>query len=522
MLAFFPTPYPDELLYSICARYHRRSGHANVGHTMREWFGNRQAAAVVDLPTRLHSIVDQLPSQTLNTAMTIINCHTMFPLYRPFLPRNRIKRVLRLMTGESGPGNVHMTIGQTARGGLPLKYLRFCPSCISDDEFDYGEAYWHRSHQIPGVRVCNRHEAWLMESDVAVGGFCSRQVLVPLGPGVPAHRELLDEKRYFGHHSWLAKTAYSLLNDSRYEQAVGHLELRRRCIYSLHRQGLASAGGRIEAQRLMTSFLAYYGEEFLAGLHCSGVLRHTDNWVLTLLRKYRKASHPLQHLLVIRFLGIEIEDLLLGTPTRQRRIVVTPRQRSQRRPSKPTSGIEANLSKETTELNSRRRSWQNISKAHPNLGTKALRQLRRADYAWLYRNDRAWLKEHSPKHARPASKLRIDWQERDAHLSGQIEQVAEALKRMPGRPIRITIARITKGLGQMSSLCKKLDRLPETRTALAAVVETRAAFVIRRMQWAMDQLQQYGESVVAYKIERKAGVRPVKAREKFKVTAVGA
>jgi hypothetical protein len=26
MLSFFPTPYPDEILYSVFARYHARSG----------------------------------------------------------------------------------------------------------------------------------------------------------------------------------------------------------------------------------------------------------------------------------------------------------------------------------------------------------------------------------------------------------------------------------------------------------------------------------------------------------------
>lgn len=517
MIPFFPTPYPDELLYSICARYHQRSGHTSVGQTMREWFGSRQAAAVVDLPTRLQSVLDQLSPQTLHTARSLINSHTMFPLYRPFLPKNRVKRILRMMAGESRPGNVHMTAGQTASGVLPLKYLRFCPSCISDDELEYGEAYWHRSHQLPGVRVCNLHESWLVDSDIAVGGFCSRQALVPLGPKVQAHPEVLNEERYFCHHSWLAKTAYCLLNDPCYEQAIGHLELRRRYIYSLHRQGLASAAGRIEAQKLMGGFLKCYGEDFLAGLHCGSTRYHSDTWLLTLVRKYRKTSHPLHHLLLVKFLGFDIEDLLLGKPTREKRVDVKTGQRSQKQPSKRTSGDEANLVNNAAELERRRDYWLNISKAHPDLGTKALRQLQRADYAWLYRNDRTWLKEHSPKQAPLVPKKRIDWQERDVHLSRLIEQVAEAIKLLPGRPNRITTARITKGLGHMASQCKKLDRLPEARTVLTAVVETKAEFVIRRMHWAVEQLQQYGEPIRAYKVEKKAGLRPVRARDNAKL-----
>lgn len=512
MLAFFPTPYPDELLYSICARYHQRSGHTNVGHTMREWFGSRQAAAVVDLPTRLHSIVDQLPPQTLHTAMTLVNCHTMFPLYRPFLPMNRVKRILRLMDGEC-TGNVHMTVGQTSSPVLPLKYLRFCPSCMNDDDRDYGESYWHRSHQLPGVRVCNRHESWLVDSDIRVGGCCSRQSLVPLGPGVAALQELLHEERHFCHHSWLAKAAHCLLNDRIYEQAIGHLKLRKRYLYSIYRRGMASAAGRLEANEFIESFLKYYGEEFLASLHCGGAMHRTDTWLLTLVHKYRKTSHPLHHLLLIRYLGLETDALLLGKSTRQQRVDLRTGKRSLNQPSKPTSGEDAHLVNKAVELEHRRGNWQNFSRAHPDLGTKALRQVMRADYAWLYRNDRTWLKENSPKQAPAVPKGRIDWQERDAQLSRVIVQAAEAIKQLPGRPDRITVARIAKGLGQMASLCKRLDRLPESRIAFAAVVETKAEFAIRRMHWAVGQLQQQGEPMKAYKIVRKAGLRPLKEQE---------
>ena len=39
MLQYFPTPYPDELWYSILGRYHVRSGNQNSATTLRELFG---------------------------------------------------------------------------------------------------------------------------------------------------------------------------------------------------------------------------------------------------------------------------------------------------------------------------------------------------------------------------------------------------------------------------------------------------------------------------------------------------
>ena len=38
MLGSFPTPYPDELLYSVVARYHIRSGNKSFRQTHEELF----------------------------------------------------------------------------------------------------------------------------------------------------------------------------------------------------------------------------------------------------------------------------------------------------------------------------------------------------------------------------------------------------------------------------------------------------------------------------------------------------
>lgn len=40
MLSFFPTPYPDELWYSVIARYHTHSGALSWQATMKALFGN--------------------------------------------------------------------------------------------------------------------------------------------------------------------------------------------------------------------------------------------------------------------------------------------------------------------------------------------------------------------------------------------------------------------------------------------------------------------------------------------------
>jgi hypothetical protein len=61
MLGCFPAPYPDELLYSLCARFHGRMQYPNKKDTMQELFGDEAAIAVVDLPSNLGSLVSALP-----------------------------------------------------------------------------------------------------------------------------------------------------------------------------------------------------------------------------------------------------------------------------------------------------------------------------------------------------------------------------------------------------------------------------------------------------------------------------
>ena len=73
MLGFFTDPYPDELLYSACARYSERTRYPNYKTNLRVLFGSQKYSAVVDLPTRLNTFVSFLPEGNLYNAEKLIN-----------------------------------------------------------------------------------------------------------------------------------------------------------------------------------------------------------------------------------------------------------------------------------------------------------------------------------------------------------------------------------------------------------------------------------------------------------------
>lgn len=53
MLGFFPTRYPDELLYSLCARYSERVQYPDDRAVNAELFGTKDTYASVDLNCNL-------------------------------------------------------------------------------------------------------------------------------------------------------------------------------------------------------------------------------------------------------------------------------------------------------------------------------------------------------------------------------------------------------------------------------------------------------------------------------------
>src|ERR1700686_5004771 len=102
MLEDFPDPYPDELLYSVWARFSDRVRHPNRGDVLRELFGSESDQALVDWSCSLGYLIGQLPEGHCYTVDTLINDHTLFPLYAPFLPPERRDRLRQQMIAGNG------------------------------------------------------------------------------------------------------------------------------------------------------------------------------------------------------------------------------------------------------------------------------------------------------------------------------------------------------------------------------------------------------------------------------------
>jgi hypothetical protein len=171
MHGHFPNPYPDEILYGICARLSERANFPSKKGFCESLFG-AGSIAVIDLPSRLEFLADQLPLGHPKAEILLQN-HTLLPLYLAFLPKARAEKCKLAALGDGGKSLPFLTGIMASKIEQPPS-LRLCPICADEDRKTYGEPYWHRSHQVAGVATCYRHQIRLIETLIRRAGRLNR------------------------------------------------------------------------------------------------------------------------------------------------------------------------------------------------------------------------------------------------------------------------------------------------------------------------------------------------------------
>lgn len=124
--------------------------------------------------------------------------------------------------------------------------------------------------------------------------------------------------------------------------------------------------------------------------------------------------------------------------------------------------------RETKARASARQTWETLLRTHKGLGVKFLRALDPAAYAWLYRNDRAWLDEHKPDRqteTMASGGARVMWDARDEALSGVVKRAVLELRKRPGAQ-QIKLWQIYQAVPELKAKLAALHRLPLTRRVI--------------------------------------------------------
>lgn len=309
MIGHFPTPLPDELLYSLCARYSNQVQYPSKESINLELFGTSRGPVAIHLPVKLGHLSANLPPNYCYTVDQLIDNHTLFNYYAPFIPKNRVDRLRQTM--KAGKGNIitHVS-GISASTIKPYEYLRYCPVCAQEDKKIFGEYYWHRLHQVTGVEVCSKHYVFLQNSNALFRNQSSYSAYLsaaqaittiqatPFNPSNSINKSLL----------LIAQNAEWLLNQQRLEPGF---ELIHSCYLELLLvKGLATYSGETQCHKLKAALTDYYSSDILKLLQCEININIQSIWpkriVNDLLRE--KAHHPLRYLLLMQLLGHSAES----------------------------------------------------------------------------------------------------------------------------------------------------------------------------------------------------------------------
>ncbi|NBH27050.1 hypothetical protein D3Z60_14850 [Lachnospiraceae bacterium] len=162
MIAYMPTIYPDELVYSWFCRYYVHSGCFSHKMALQELYCKKSDYLNKEFIGNLnHGAIEQI--EKIYPMDELVVDHTMYPQYARFIPLEQKKDALYRLGHE--PCDVHHLFCVLPRNEGE-QYLRFCPMCTREDRERYGEAYWHRKHQIRNVSICTKHKCRLKESTV--------------------------------------------------------------------------------------------------------------------------------------------------------------------------------------------------------------------------------------------------------------------------------------------------------------------------------------------------------------------
>jgi len=306
-LGLFCELLPGELLYSAFARYQKRMRYSDGKQVVEDLIGKSSASAVIDLPVELDYLVSKIPLGHSYTADQLIDRHTLLPFYSPFLPPARVKSIREAMKGSSG-SIVHGLAGIVA-SKVPLPTcLRFCPICLEEDKQHFGETYWHRLHQIYGVKICPTHKVFLEDTNTLLRHGANRSKFISTNE-VVSNKLIRSVDLNNRSHLILLKIAQEidwLLDQDGLSFEMN--QLYKKYSVLLSHLNFISKQGAVRTSKLQESFLNFYPLDVLESLHCHP--KDHSPWLGKIVSTLKAGGihHPLRHILLCQFLGYQLHD----------------------------------------------------------------------------------------------------------------------------------------------------------------------------------------------------------------------
>lgn len=435
MVVFFPLIQQGELLGSLLARYAHLQGIRDDKVVLECLFASRTVIPSPLLQGHIQQLLTNVGHIWRITPLQIIEAHTLLPLFKPFISRQRYSLLCNNLISE------HLNTS-SLRSGINASILnwntsyKICPLCWSEQQKELGFSYWQRLFQCPGVESCPVHLCRLVTTEI---------------PLTSPHRhrfvgttefdfELNYSQVATAKEHKLTQLVVELLDGTDKEVGQWSTFYRQLAINSGFTRGV-----RLDHKAIAEQVKDYWGDSWLQRYGLT--LKGENTWLLSMFRKHKHPFTYLQHFavwLALKPEPFELSGMLeignkLANCLKERKIYQS----------------SSNQQKVAT----RRNLWLKLIKLGHSL--KQLRMMKSGNYlySWLYRYDNTWLQKHKPELAINYQNRRVNWPKRDLCLVRQLIKI-ERDTQFDLYGERRSRSWYSKQLGVKSLIEKKLYKLP--------------------------------------------------------------
>lgn len=301
----FVTPFPDEIPFSILSRHHVLYAPCSANALLAWFLGSSDRKIAGSLPSGLDHFYHVAPSGLWRDLGEFLDRHTLLPYYRPFLNPRTAKKLASL------PHRLELTTKDlpfSAEGANEMAAPRFCPACVREDVGSLGQPYWHRMHQVPGVLVCHKHGARLVDRCPKCGASMSGRSPLFLPKlacecayeFLPATHTDAPTEPWQGRAMDLARFCAEIL-----DAKLGPIDPTLLSAFyrnTLRDRGYYRKGPRSKFQ-LWQDLRNHYTPDFLGEIGLSTPAKACPAWFARLtIRSLEFTRHPLHHVLLLAFL----------------------------------------------------------------------------------------------------------------------------------------------------------------------------------------------------------------------------
>jgi hypothetical protein len=490
----FPSPLPDELIYSLLARARVKYCEVSPKQLLDKVFGSRSVISSLHFPSNIQPLVTHHLSSSLSTT-ELVHSHTLFPLYAPFMPDKRRLECLDAMHDKSF-GQPYLATGFAASRIPNLKNIRYCPHCMSEQIDENGEPYWQRIHQVVGLESCARHNTML-----EVATYCqSREHRHEYFPASNFLCTAKPRREQCEYDDRLSQPIYELLN--RVESPSPSYMQWTQYYQELIKLNNCNKGKYADYETIKERVLSRWPIEWLKqyNLH---QLDGQSSWLHGMTRKHRKSFSYLEHIVMLGSLhngkwsiNEVIEEALL--------IIVE-------KPVKTAVKYKEIIDK---NIRANKLFWLNKVK---EVGAKKARKTAGGTYMQLYRRHRDWLLNINKRYQWPIEyeNTRVDWQKRDKSFVKQLIHIRNRNESDLSLPWLSRKWYINQ-LPTPSSIERRLVKLPLTNKFINRYAETITEYQVRRI--AKVTIENDVMNIPLWVLLRKAGLskeRMTKTTEKL-------